>query len=98
MPFRDDPRIDRLETLAARLSRMQQAAEIVFARQRGNLRRDDRDEIDEFRQAYTAALAMLTELRRDDPPPPARDDPRASSLFPAPDQCAADRAGVWGEQ
>ena len=65
MPFRDDPRLDRLETLAARISRMQQAGRIVFARQRGNLKRADRDEIDEFDRAYADVLALLDELHQE---------------------------------
>lgn len=65
MPFRDDPRIDRLETLAAYLSWMRQAAEIIAARQRGNLRRADRDELERLRAAHEAAVDILREMRHD---------------------------------
>lgn len=63
MPFRDDPRIDRLETLAARISRMFHAADDVFTRQRGNLRHEDRELLREFYGAYGDYLTWLRQER-----------------------------------
>jgi hypothetical protein len=68
MPFRDDPRIDRLEALAAHLSWMREAAEVIAARQRGNLTRRDRDELERLREAHRQAMALLKELRKADDP------------------------------
>lgn len=63
MPFRDDPRIDRLETLAARISRMYHAADDVFTRQRGNLRHEDRALLREFYRAYADYLDWIRQAR-----------------------------------
>ncbi len=63
MPYTDDPRIARLETLAARISRMHHNAKAVFERQRGNLRREDRELIEDYARAYDGVLALLRELR-----------------------------------
>jgi hypothetical protein len=65
MPFRDDPRIDRLETLAARISRMHHSSKAVFQRQRGNLKREDRELIEDYQRAYADVLALLKELRNE---------------------------------
>lgn len=61
--FRDDPRIDRLETLAALLSIQDDEAEEVFARQRGNLRREDRRAIERYRTLRERVLVLLREIR-----------------------------------
>ncbi len=64
MPRRDDPRIDRIETLAARISRMYHAADDVFTRQRGNLRNEDRELLKEFYTAHQEFLRLLWEERQ----------------------------------
>lgn len=63
MPFAADPRLARLEDIAAYLSEMRQAAEIIAARQRGNLRRADVAELERLRTAHDAAVALLREER-----------------------------------
>lgn len=66
MAFRDDPRIDRLETLAAHLSHMREAMDILAARQRGNLKREDRAEVERHQAHWRAAVRLLKELRYDE--------------------------------
>lgn len=63
MGRRDDPRIDRLETLAALLSIQDDEAEEVFARQRGNFKREDRQAVARYRALRERALLLLREIR-----------------------------------
>lgn len=61
--FQEDERVTAHETYGAHLSWMAEAAEAVFARQRGNLKREDRDEVARFRAHHEAAQAELRRLR-----------------------------------
>ena len=68
MSAQADPRIDRLETLASRVSRMHHAAMAVFRRQRGNLTRDDRALIALYLAEHQAFLTLLWAERQGTPP------------------------------
>ncbi len=63
MRFTEDEGVRAHETYAAHLSWMAEAAETLFARQRGNLRAEDRKLIEDFRTHHAAALDELRALR-----------------------------------
>lgn len=64
MGRRDDPRIARLEDIAAHLSAMREAVYVLRSRQRGNLRRADYAELARFDAAAAAALALVGAERK----------------------------------